>query len=71
MYDEVYDAMEKPGVAKKLDEPMWVEKEGNQCEESKAHGRKATHELTRPNMVIFVDEVGGDTSQEGWTEDTT
>jgi len=65
MYDEVYEAMEKVGVAEKLEEPMWVDSEGNPTEESKAHGRKATHKLTRPDMVVFVDEVGGDTSQEG------
>jgi hypothetical protein len=65
MYDEVYEAMEKAGVARKLDEPIWVDKEGNETEESKAHGRRATHVLTRPDMVIFVDDVGGDTSQEG------
>ena len=56
--------MEKAGVAKKLDEPMWVDKEGNQCAESKAHGKKASHELTRLDMVIFIDKVSGDTSQE-------
>ena len=65
MYDEVYDAMEKAGVAKRLEEPMWADKEGNETEESKAHERKVTHVLTRPVMVIFVDEVGGNTSQEG------
>jgi hypothetical protein len=65
MYDEVYDAMEKAGVAKKLEEPMWLDKEGKESNQENAHGRKATHILTRPDMVVFVDEVGGDTSQEG------
>ena len=44
---------------------MWVDKDCNQSEESKAHGRKATHVLTRPNMVICVVKVVGDTSQIG------
>ncbi len=33
-----------------------------------AFGRKATHLLTRPDYVVFVDEVGSNTSQE---RDTT
>ena len=43
MHDEVYEAMEKAGAARKLDEPMWVDKEGNETEENKAFGRKATY----------------------------
>jgi hypothetical protein len=66
MYDEVYDAMVEAGVAKKLDEPMRVDIEGNACDEAHAFGsRKATHTLTRPNMVIFVNEVGCNASQVG------
>ena len=66
MYDEVYEAMVDAGVAKKLEEPMWVDMEGNATDEENAFGKKkATHTLTRPDMVIFVDEVGCNTSQEG------
>ena len=65
MYDEVYDAMVEAGVAKKLEVPIWVDQDGNACEEIQAFGRKATHELTRPDMVVFVDEVGCNTSQVG------
>jgi len=65
MYDEVYDAMVEAGVAKKLEEPMWVNMEGQVCEKEEAFGRKATHTLTRPDMVLFVDEVGCNTSQVG------
>ena len=57
--------MKKARVAKKLDESIWVDNEGNQTEESKANGRKTKHILIRPDMVIFVEEVGRDTSQEG------
>ena len=41
MYDEVYDAMEKAGVAKKLEDPMWVDKDGKETDQSNAHERKA------------------------------
>jgi hypothetical protein len=45
---------------------MWVDVNGNACDEEQAFGsRKATHTLTRPDMVLFVDEVGCNTSQVG------
>jgi hypothetical protein len=65
MYDDVYDAMVEAGVAKKLDEPIWVNNEGIETDEKDAFGRKATHALCHPDYVVFVDEVGCNTSQEG------
>ena len=65
MYDEVYDAMVVAGVAKKLDFPIWVKHHGIETSEADAFGRMATHTLCRPDYVIFVDEVGCNTSQEG------
>jgi hypothetical protein len=65
MYDEVYEAMEHAGVAQKLPEPMWVDENQEITEETNAFGRKATHLLIRPDYVVFVDEVGCNTSQEG------
>jgi len=58
--------MVEAGVAKKLDKLMWVDADGNECKEVQAFGkRKPTHTLTRPDMVVFVDEVGCNTSQVG------
>jgi hypothetical protein len=65
MYDEVYEAMVKAGVAEKLSEPMWVDEKQQATEEKNAFGQKATHLLLRPEYVVFVDEVGCNTSQEG------
>jgi hypothetical protein len=65
MYDEVYKAMETAGVAVRLAEEIWVNKDQEETTEELAFGRKATHILTRPDYVIFVDEVGSNTSQEG------
>jgi hypothetical protein len=65
MYDEVYDAMEKAGVAEKLSEPMWVDEKQLITEKENAFGQQETHLLIHPEYVIFVDEVGCNTSQEG------
>ena len=65
MYDEVYEAMEHAGVAQKLPEPMWVDEKQQITEEANDFGRKATHLLIRPDYVVFIDEVGCNTSQEG------
>ena len=65
MYDEVYEAMQKAGVAIRLAEPIWVDKEQQETDQENAFGQKATHLLTRPDFVIFVDEVGSNLSQEG------
>jgi hypothetical protein len=65
MYDEVYDAMVKAGVAEKLVEPMRVDEMQQLTNKENALGQKATHLLLRPDYVVFVDEVGCNTSQEG------
>ena len=65
MYDEVYNGMVEAGVAVKLDEPMWVDKEGVETTKDNSFGRKVTHQLIHPDYVLFVDEVGCNTSQEG------
>jgi hypothetical protein len=65
MYDEVYKAMETAGVAVRLPHATWVNKNQEETTEDLAFGRKATYLLTRPDYVVFVDEVGSNTSQEG------
>ena len=65
MYDEVYEAMEKAGVVRRLEEPIWVDKEQKKTEQENAFGQRATHLLTRSDFVIFVDEVDSNVSQEG------
>ena len=57
--------MEEAGIAVKLDDPVWLDEEGNETEKDKAFGRWATHHLVHPDYVIFVDEVSCNTSQEG------
>ena len=43
--------MEKAWVARTLEEPKWLDKEGKETLQEKAHGWKATHILIRPDMV--------------------
>jgi hypothetical protein len=65
MYDEVYNGMVEAGVAVKLVEPMWEDREGREMTKENAFGKKATHQLMHPVYVLFVDEVGCNTTQEG------
>jgi hypothetical protein len=52
------------GIAKKLETPVWMNQKGERVSnESEAYGCKVTTELTRPDMVITMDEVGYNTSQ--------
>eukprot|EP00978_Attheya_sp_CCMP212_P026409 scaffold86813_cov51-Attheya_sp.AAC.1 len=65
MYNEIYEEMAEAGVAMELDEPVWVDKDGNGVKQGQAMGRKNTHRLIHPDYTLHVDEVGGDTSQKG------
>jgi hypothetical protein len=51
---EVYEAIEKAGVARRLEEPIWVDKEQKETEQENAFRQRATHLLTRPDFVIFL-----------------
>jgi hypothetical protein len=65
MYDDIYDAMKKGGVAKELDDWVYQYREGHIVSEDDAtrYGQKTKHVLTHPERVLFVDEVGANTSQ--------
>ena len=62
MYNEVYKEMVNAGVAVELDQPVWMDKDGNEVTESDAFGRKCTHKIIHPEMCLVVDEVGGNTN---------
>ncbi len=64
MYDEVCNATEQAGVEDKLEQPIWVDKDQQPTEKDFSFGRKATHLLSRPDYVLFVNEVGSNVSQE-------
>jgi hypothetical protein len=64
MYEDVYSRMVECGAALKLPDAVWVNKEGAIVQtKDEAWGRQTNYLLTRPDYVIFVDEVGDNTSQ--------
>ncbi len=64
MYNEVYEAMVEAGIASKLDTPTWFDKSGNIVEEEgDAFGLQSKYILLRPDLLLFVDEVGSNTTQ--------
>jgi hypothetical protein len=65
MYNEAYEGMEKAGMASLLVNPIWVDTDQKETNKENVVGRVATHLLNQPDYVIFVDETGSNTSQEG------
>jgi hypothetical protein len=64
MYADVYSRMVECGAALKLPDAVWVNKEGAIVQtKDEAWGRLTNYLLTHPDYVIFVDEVGDNTSQ--------
>jgi hypothetical protein len=64
MYDEIYSQLVEVGLAVKHPEPVWCNKDGNVV--NKEHltvGLKSAFELIHPDWLIFVDEIGCNTSQ--------
>jgi hypothetical protein len=65
MYDHVYAAMVKSKVAIELEEEVMLRLDGTITEnEEESTGRKTKYILTHPELVLFVDEVGSNTSQQ-------
>ena len=62
MYVDVEKHMVAAGVAVKLDEPKWMDKEGNEVEELDSFGMKVETKLTHPHCCLVMDETGGDTN---------
>ena len=64
MYDLVYEAMEVAKVAKKLPEPEWQNKKGEKVSnKEQAVGEKVEYQVTHPDYILYVDEVGNNTWQ--------
>ena len=64
MYDGVYAAMVKSGVAIELPNEVKVTLDGTITDnEAEMYGRKTKYLLTKPEYILFVDEVGCNTSQ--------
>ena len=63
MYNLVYDRMKESRILEALDEPVWMNSEGDiVISVEEAHGMKVTHRVKHPEYMIFVDEVGNNTN---------
>ena len=63
MYDEVYNEMAKSGIAAKLERKILWNKAGKIVEHSEdAFGLPSEYALQHPAKLLFVDEVGSNTS---------
>ena len=65
MYEHTYEEMVSSGVAEKLTNPIWLDKEGNECDEDESFGCKVNYKLIHPNQCFVGDEVGGNISMKG------
>ena len=65
MYEHTYEEMVSAGVAECLTEPLWVDENGNECEEEDSCGCQVKYRLTHPDRCFVGDEVGGNISMKG------
>jgi hypothetical protein len=64
MYHECCEKMVESKIAIKTAEENWLDKYGVVVEEEHlAFGRKTKYQMIQPNYLVFVDEVGDNTSQ--------
>jgi len=64
MYQEIYQNLCSARIACKHSEAVWRNKDGEVVEQQEqAFGCKSEYELIHPDHLIFVDEVGSNTSQ--------
>jgi len=65
MYNHCAIEMEQAEVARNVEDPVWMNREGQVCKLDEAFGCKVTHEIIRPDMCICDDEVGGNICMAG------
>jgi hypothetical protein len=64
IYDVIYENLAEKGLAEKWEEQKMLDKEGNiVMDEEHMYGCPTKYNLTHPEKLIFVDEVGDNTSQ--------
>ena len=63
MYDGIYKEMTRGGIASKLFTAVYLDKQGEIVEtKEEAFGLPTKYMMSRPDKLIFVDEVGSNTS---------
>jgi hypothetical protein len=63
MYNEVYTSLVDSGLAVKHVTPRWRNNAGEVVNKENAVGCESEFELIHTNWLIFIDEVGSNTSQ--------
>ena len=67
MYEKNYgywSSDEAGNIAVELTEPIWFDKAGNEvADETLSFGRKTKYKIVKPELLLFVDKVGANTSQ--------
>lgn len=64
MCDCIHNWLAEEGIAKKLDAPIWMDKDGNEVDsEEKACGCKVECDPLFPESMCFLDETGCNTNQ--------
>ena len=66
-FEDMYDCIEallvdEAKVAVRLDQPVWMNKDGKEVDELESFGMKVKIEITDPDACITLDEVGLNTS---------
>ena len=63
MYDSIYKELEEAGVATKYEhDGVWKNLTGDCVDSFQAVGRKCQYDLTHPEYLLLVDEVGSNTN---------
>jgi hypothetical protein len=63
MYDVIYEKLAEKGLTEKWEEENMLDKEGNiVMDEEHMYGRPTKYNLTHPVNMVFVDDVGDNTS---------
>jgi hypothetical protein len=63
MYNEVYSNLVVSRLAVKHDDAVWQNAAGDVIPENESLGCQSAYELIHPEWLVFVDEVGSNTSQ--------
>ena len=55
MSDNVIEEMCDAGVAEKLDSPVWMDRDGKECQPIEAFGCKVTHRIKHPDICVLLE----------------
>ncbi len=65
MYSHIYEEIVCAEAVEPLPTPIWMDSDGNECQESNALGCQVTHRLCHPELCFVGNKVGGNISMKG------